>query len=100
MARKKYDAVATVGTYRNAAGEEKKRYSKIGVVFEDEAGRLSLKLDTIPVGPDWSGWVSLYEPEVSQGEAPQSRQPAHTTQRQAPTARTAVPAYDYDDNPF
>lgn len=60
--RKKYDAVATIGEYTTKAGEKKKRYTTVGSVFEDETGRLSLKLDSVPVGQGWSGWVSFYEP--------------------------------------
>ena len=60
MSRVKYDVLARTGTYTNAGGEEKSRWMKSGVVFENEKGYLSLKLEGIPVGPDWSGWVSLF----------------------------------------
>lgn len=60
--RKKYDAVATIGSYRNKAGEEKKRYITCGSVFEGDDGRLSLKLDAVPTSPEWTGWVAFYEP--------------------------------------
>lgn len=59
--RKKADAVATIGTYTDRNGTEKKRYLKIGVLFESDEGRLSLKLDAIPVCPGWSGFVSFFE---------------------------------------
>ncbi len=62
----KYEAVATIGEYKDRNGETKKRYVNLGKVFEDDQGRLSLKLDTIPVGPNWSGWVSFYEPKDRQ----------------------------------
>ena len=58
---KKYDVVAVTGTYTNAQGEEKKRYLNCGAVFETEKG-LSLKLEGIPVGSEWNGWLSLFEP--------------------------------------
>jgi hypothetical protein len=76
---KKYDAVATVGKYKNHAGEEKKRYMTVGAVFEDEAGRMSLKLDGIPVSPEWSGWISFYQPKDGNAEA---RSPQGATQRE------------------
>lgn len=60
--KKKYDAVATIGEYTTKTGEKKKRYTTVGSVFEDDSGRLSLKLDSVPVGQAWSGWVSFYEP--------------------------------------
>jgi hypothetical protein len=61
--RKTHDAVATVGTYKDRNGNEKKRYVNVGSVFTDDDGRQSLKLDSVPVGPEWSGWVSFYEPK-------------------------------------
>lgn len=99
-ARRKYDAVATTGTYRTANGEERKRYTKVGTVFEDDQGRMSLKLDAVPVGPDWSGWISFFAPQDNSGQ-PQQRQ----AQTAAP-ARPAPPApadHDFpedDDIPF
>jgi len=60
--KKIYDAVATVGKYTDQQGNEKKRYVTIGAVFEGDDGRLSMKLESVPVGPTWSGWVSFYEP--------------------------------------
>lgn len=63
MAKKVFDAVATVGKYTDKQGNEKKRYTNVGAAFEDDQGRLSIKLETIPVGPEWSGWISLYPPK-------------------------------------
>jgi hypothetical protein len=78
--KKIYDAVATVGKYTDQQGNEKKRYVTIGAVFEGDDGRLSMKLESIPVGPSWSGWVSFYEPrQGAQG----------TTQRQGGQSRPA-----------
>jgi hypothetical protein len=59
--RKTHDLVATVGEYLDReTGEKKKRYQNCGSVFEAEDGRRSIKLDVIPVGPEWSGWLSEY----------------------------------------
>lgn len=68
MSQIKYEAVATIGEYKDRNGETKKRYVNIGKVFENEKGQLSLKLDTIPVDPNWSGWVSFYEPKERQDQ--------------------------------
>lgn len=92
--RKKYDAVATVGTYKDKqTGEEKKRFAAVGTVFESEDGRLSLKLDTIPVGPGWSGYISFYEPR-DQG------QPQRPVQRQTPPSQATTIQDEDDDIPF
>lgn len=67
MAKKIYDAVATIGKYKDRNGETRKRYINVGSVFETDKGQLSLKLDAVPVGQDWSGWVSFFEPKERDG---------------------------------
>jgi hypothetical protein len=88
MARRVYDAVATVGTYKNHAGEEKKRFVKIGTVFENDQGQMSLKLDSIPVGQDWSGWANFYEPKDEPAQRPQPQRQAPQAQRTSPQSIT------------
>jgi hypothetical protein len=63
MANKKtHDVVATVGEYESQ-GEKKKRYVNCGSAFTNDQGQISIKLDTVPVSPQWSGWLSLYVPK-------------------------------------
>ena len=62
-ATKKYDAVATIGEYKDRNGETKKRYVNVGTVFENDKGQLSLKLDAVPCAQEWSGWISFFEPK-------------------------------------
>jgi hypothetical protein len=71
MAKKVFDAVATTGTYTDRSGAEKKRYQTVGAVFEDDKGRMSLKIEAIPVG-EWNGWVSFFTPKepVKKADAP------------------------------
>ena len=78
MANYTHDAVVTTGEYTNQSGETKKRYQKIGVVFTNDKGQMSLKLDALPCGPNWSGFISLYE---KSDEQPQQRQQAAPTQQ-------------------
>jgi len=60
---------------------EKNRYLKLGLAMKDDSGRLSLKLDTLPLpGSDWEGWINVFE-----------REPA------AIPVRTAPPRYAPDD---
>lgn len=70
MATIKYEAVATVGKRKDG----KPNYVKLGAVFESEKG-LSLKLDSIPVGSEWNGWISFYPPKSRDG-ASSSQQPS------------------------
>lgn len=60
-------AVAVTGTYEDRqTGQEKKRYLQVGTLFKgdgEDEGRFSLKLEGIPVGGEWNGWVSFFEIE-------------------------------------
>ena len=72
MAIKKFDVVAITGEYTTAQGETKKRYMNCGAVFQTDKG-FSMKLEGLPVGGDWNGWLSLYEPKQRQ-QTPQPSQ--------------------------
>lgn len=56
----KYEVAASTGTYTDKNGQEKRRWTKCGVVMETDKG-LSLKLEVIPV--ESNGWFSLFEPK-------------------------------------
>lgn len=75
---KKYDVVAITGKYQDKDGNEKNRYTNIGVVLETAKG-LSLKLEAVPVG--WDGWAGLYEPKEREGS---ERQQSPQQQRREP----------------
>lgn len=65
--KKTHDVVATVGEYESQ-GQKKKRYVNCGSAFTDETGRISIKLDSVPVSPEWSGWLSLFEPKQNESK--------------------------------
>ena len=89
-----YDAVATVGEYTDKQGNKKKRYMTVGKVFESEGGGLSLKLDALPVVPEWSGWISFYVPkDKEQSPAQEQHSTAKANGYQAPVGGD-------DDIPF
>ena len=96
MASKKtHDVVATVGTYKDRqSGEDKKRYQNVGSAFTDDDGRISIKLDAVPVGPEWSGWLSLYLPKDDRGQARQERRDS------APSGNRADTIEYHTDIPF
>ncbi len=54
------DLIAIVGEYTNAAGETKKRFLKVGSLF-DKGNELSVKIDAIPAG-GWNGWLAVKAP--------------------------------------
>jgi len=94
MAHKKYDAVATIGEYTDRNGTTKKRYVNVGTVFENDKGQLSLKMEVVPVGQEWSGWISFFDPK------PRDSQPAPQPARQAAPAPARTHHDDTDEIPF
>jgi len=94
MAKATHKIVATVGKYTDRqTGEEKKRYLQCGVAFTDEQGRISLKIDAMPVTPDWSGFLSLYplDDDRRNNDAPAPRPQPQPARRPATTTRKPPP---------
>jgi len=76
--KKKYDLVAKIGEYEQN-GEKKARWFTCGVVVENEKGQLRAKVNGIPVGQEWDGWLTLSpinEQRASNGAATASEKPA------------------------
>jgi hypothetical protein len=83
-----YEVTAITGKYTDKDGNEKNRYTKLGVVIEGKNGPM-LKLEAIPVG--WDGWAYLNEPRAKDDQP----------QRQGRHATAPAPAGDFDDSvPF
>ena len=81
MAKKAYDAVATVGEYTDREGNKKKRYMNVGTVFQNDEGQLSMKLDAIPISKEWSGFINFYPPkERTVDSTPASRRSQQSAQ--------------------
>jgi hypothetical protein len=55
---KVYDVVAIVGKRK----DDKPNYVKVGAVFQNDKG-MSMKLDSIPAGGEWNGWLNFFEPK-------------------------------------
>ena len=70
MARVKWEVVAVTGKYKAADGQEKSRFTKIGVVMETDKG-LRLKMETVPLA--WDGWAMLSEPRPKPQSAQQTK---------------------------
>ena len=65
------EVTAVVGRYTNAAGDEKKRYQRIGSIIQTKNGPM-LKLDVIPLKENgWDGWAYINEPR------PKETKPRH-----------------------
>lgn len=76
---KTHNVVARIKYMQGA--EEKTRWMTIGAAFDGEKGQ-SMKLDSLPVGTGWDGWLYLMTPR--EDSAP----------RQRPAAR---PSSSFDD---
>ena len=63
-------AVATVGKYTDNQGNEKNRYVTVGKVFERTDGSRCHKIDSLPVGNEWSGWINEYPMDENRQQAP------------------------------
>lgn len=82
MSKKRLDAIAIVGEYTDSQGQTKKRFSKLGSAFIDDKGQVSIKLDSMPCGGTWDGWISLKEPyDQDKPAARQSSEPARGSRR-------------------
>ena len=57
-----YDVVANMGQFVGRDGEIKQKYQNCGTVLLKDDGRLTMKLDILPLDKAWSGWFSLIAP--------------------------------------
>ena len=102
---KVYDVVAGVGRYQDRNGNEKTRWVRCGAIFRNaESGRLSLKLESVPVGNEWEGWFSLMEPRDEHGN-PGSKQTRGGAGAQAGASNKSgqqakAKEFEDDDIPF
>lgn len=65
MAKKRYNVV--FGEKYGDVNDPKTAWKKCGTLFVDEEdGRMSIKLDMVPVGPAFKGWLSVFEPRDDQ----------------------------------
>ena len=52
--------VGGAGTY-TVDGQEKTRWFPMGTLFKKDDGNLVIKLDGVPLGTDFNGWVNLFD---------------------------------------
>ena len=104
---KTHNITAVLGEYKNDQGEIKKRYAKIGALFSRDDGSLAIKMDTVPVGDEWNGWLNLYPDDYKKEAAQpspqpqQGYQPSPQSQPPQPQAQQSYQAANQnDDIPF
>ena len=79
-------AVVANGKYMKD-GQEKTRYLTVGKLLQRDDGSHCLKIDCLPVGGDFTGWVSFYDLDDDR-------------QQQAPSQAAPVGAGDDQSIPF
>ncbi len=96
--KRTHDLVANIGEYTSTTGETKKRRHNCGSVFLDEQGRMSIKLDAVPVSPEWSGWLSAYPVDNDKPDPDRRKEQRQATMPRAPPVDPN--GHDEDDIPF
>lgn len=72
--KKRYELFATVSEWTDpATGKKCKRTAQIGTVFQSPSGRLSMKLELLPLIPNWSGFVAFRD--VAEPASPKAATP-------------------------
>ena len=69
-----HEIVAHGEKYTTADGQEKSKLINIGKVIEKANGKLSIKIDTIPLM--WDGWAMMLPPRPKDDAPPQRSKPA------------------------
>ncbi|MBQ8100526.1 MAG: hypothetical protein IJ169_04475 [Paludibacteraceae bacterium] len=67
--QKQYDICVITGKYRDQMGQEKNRYTRVGVHFVYDDGSFSSRLETLPVIP-WSGSLYYFERKEQPASSP------------------------------
>ena len=63
------DVVARGDEYQDRDGNTKVRWINCGAMFKNAEGKVSIKLDSLPVNFD--GWLNLFDPKPRQQPQPQ-----------------------------
>jgi hypothetical protein len=62
--------VASNGKYTDANGNEKNRYITVGKAFLRDDKSVTIKIDSMPVGGEWNGWLNLYDLDEDRQQKP------------------------------
>ena len=83
--KERFDVCVSTGTYMKD-GEERKRWSKIGVAFKGEDGSMYGTIDMIPLTEGGKIKFTLFEPKDDQAQAKpvQQQRPAPQDDYDAP----------------
>jgi len=91
MSRQRYDLIAKIGTYHNRNGDKKNKYTQCGSLFVEENGNMYMKLDSVPLSNEWSGFMSVREPFNSSQDDAQEQHPSKSSDGGSPKFEDDVP---------
>ncbi len=99
------DVCSKTGTYNDQNGNQKSRYTKIGSWFQDDQGRISIKMDALPVPQlDQQGrlgcWLSLFHKQDDQQTGNDQFNRQQQTRPQHPRPAANRPPSGNDEVPF
>lgn len=71
--QKTHDLAVSTGEYQDNHGATKKRWMNVGALLRDpQDGRVSIKLEGLPVGNEWNGWISAFPADQQHRQQQQS----------------------------
>ena len=93
MAKYIGDMCVRSGSYKDQNGNDKGRYEKVGTMFENEQGQISMLMTMVPLcnfGKEGGVWLSFFpdkgkqqqQPQQQQHQQPQQQQPQQQPQQQ------------------
>ena len=80
--------------YKKGEYEGRAIWLRCGVLIEKDNGKMSVKLDTVPVSGQWDGWLVVSERRDRDGS------PSGGGDRSRDALREGAPPEGYDDLPF
>lgn len=97
---RKFEIVASVGSWKSEDGKTHKRTLAIGAIFESKNGNLVARIDAMPTSPEWSGWLQL-KPVSADAFPKGSLPPDRRVSPGMPAAPDPIPdGEEDDDTPF
>ena len=84
MAKYIGDMCVRSGSYKTLDGNDKGRYEKVGTMFENEQGQISMLMTMVPLcnfGKEGGVWLSFF-PDKGKQQQPQQQQPQQQPQQQ------------------
>jgi hypothetical protein len=98
------DVCARTGEFQSADGQTKARYLNVGSWFQDDQGRISIKLLAMPLTPDPKTgvgcWLSLFHKQEDTNKPAPRQQPQAQARSAATQQNRQTRPQDTEEVPF